>query len=87
MEIIAGIICGMVVCAFGMWCFIKGQQNAIALNRNELPEQIKNPVTAAAEVVQDVKDIKAQGDIAQQNLSIQNQLMDALRGSSPEKGV
>jgi cytochrome c peroxidase len=46
----------MIVCAFGMWCFIHGQRNVISLTRNELPEQIKSPATTVVEAAKGIKE-------------------------------
>lgn len=54
-EILAGLVCGMIVCAFGMWCFIHGQQNGIQVMHSQMPEQIKSPVQTVTEAVQAVK--------------------------------
>lgn len=63
-DVLIGIGCGMIVCVFGMWCFIHGQQNAISITRNELPAQINNPVQTVIEGIQDFKeDVKDKSEL------------------------
>lgn len=42
---------GMGVGLFGVWCFIRGQQNAKQIAAGEAPEQIKTPVKAVSDAV------------------------------------
>lgn len=56
-----------------MWCFIRGQQNALQMYHKELPTQIRNPVQVAVEGIQDVaKDVKDSKRIADYNTQVQN---------------
>ena len=66
-------VVGIFVCIFGMWCFIRGQQNGLQMARKEIPVQIRNPVQAAVEGIQDVaKDVKDSKRIADYNTQVQN---------------
>jgi hypothetical protein len=70
-DILIAIVCGMITCVFGMWCFIKGQHNALQLYRNELPQQLSNPVRAVVEGVQAMQEdaeSKKSSDKMQENL-------------------
>jgi hypothetical protein len=76
-EILLGIVCGMIVCTFGMWCFIHGQHNAYQLYHNELPQQLSNPVRAAVDGVQAMrgdtkKDQEDPKDFAEQLSNLMN---------------
>lgn len=80
-DILIGVIAGMAVCSFGMWCFIHGQKNAISLLRREVPEQIIAP-----EILDVVENIKAKKD---ETPSMQQQV-NAIRsydgGIFPDEG-
>jgi hypothetical protein len=70
--ILIGIACGMITCVFGMWCFIHGQRNAYQLYRNELPQQLSNPVRAIVEGVQAMDAKKDPKDFAEQLSNLMN---------------
>jgi Tfp pilus assembly protein PilO len=61
-EILAGVLVGMGVCAFGMWCYIKGETNGMYVRNEQLPQNIQNPVQAAVNTVQNAKDKQKQSD-------------------------
>ena len=87
LEILTGVAVGMIVCAFGMWCFIHGQHNAISLLRNELPEQIKGPVQAVSDSVQGVVEkAKENKDAADAEDQLANLLNYNGGYKEPEKG-
>jgi hypothetical protein len=72
-EILISVPVGMIICIFGMWCFIRGQQNGLQMARKEIPVQIRNPVQVAVEGIQDVaKDVKDSKRIADYNTQVQN---------------
>ena len=70
LEILLGVAVGMLVCAFGMWCFIHGQQNALQIHSDKLPEQIKTPTHPISNViesiVENVKDSNAKPSFEEQ---------------------
>lgn len=58
-DILIGVLAGVCVCVFGMWCFIHGQQNAIQVLQEQQPEQIKTPVQIVKKEVKAAKEAKA----------------------------
>lgn len=79
LDIIIGAVSGIVVCAFGIWCFIHGQQNALQIKAGSAPQQLQNPVRAIAQTVVPAK----------QDSEITNQLknMFAYDGFTPKEKV
>jgi hypothetical protein len=72
-DVLISAAAGIFVCIFGMWCFIRGQQNALQMARKEIPVQIRNPVQVAVEGIQDVaKDVKDSKRITDYNTQVQN---------------
>lgn len=49
LSVLLGIVIGMGVTVFGLWCYIKGEQNGVRLAHGELPQQVGNPVRAVAD--------------------------------------
>lgn len=72
LEILTGVAVGMIVCVFGMWCFIKGQHDAISIMHSELPEQIKSPVQAITGSVEAIKENKAAAEAEDQLANLLN---------------
>lgn len=35
--IVTGVICGLYICVFGMWAFLKGQSSAMVIKMGGLP--------------------------------------------------
>ena len=83
-EILVSIATGIAVCIFGMWCFIRGQQNGMQIRANEIPTQINNPVIAVAEVVKEIKSINNEVKSEDINYSLQEQLFNAIRAGNEE---
>lgn len=53
--LLLGVACGAFVSLFGIWCFIRGQKNALQLQNGREPEQIKTPAQAVSDAVQQAK--------------------------------
>lgn len=52
---VLGPVLGACVCVFGIWCFIRGQQNMREVIIGEIPQQIRTPVKAVADEVTQIK--------------------------------
>lgn len=82
LDVLIGIGCGMAVCAFGMWCFIHGQHNAVDLLHGQKPVQMRGPVEAvagAAAAVQEKREAAATQDELEELLSYDGRLPDERR--------
>ena len=73
LDMIIGIALGMAVCLFGLWCYIKGQGNAILLLQDKQPQQVKTPVQvisegaqAVGEKIEEKKEEKAEKSLSEQ---------------------
>ena len=55
----------MIISVFGMWCFIRGQQNALQLTSKEIPVQIRNPVQVITEAVEGIVEEKKEKEQAE----------------------
>jgi len=80
LEILIGLACGMAVCVFGLFCFIKGQRNALQLQRNEIPEDIRGPIAAFNDAVVEAQEREANGQFAQKGADLMEQILNAQRG-------
>lgn len=72
-EILIGILIGFVVCFFGMWCYIKGEQNGLKLANKEQPQQIITPVQAVSEGMETLSDMVETKKNEKKSVSIEEQ--------------
>lgn len=49
-SMLTGAAAGAAVCVFGLWCYVKGGNNALRIAQNGKPELFGSPVRAAAEL-------------------------------------
>lgn len=74
LDILIGISLGMVVCAFGMWAFIHGQQNAMQVLNKQFPTQIVTPVQTISEGIDGIKQLVDEKKTEKQAATYQEQI-------------
>jgi hypothetical protein len=77
-NMIIGILLGISVCLFGLWCYIHGQKNAVLLLHDKEPKQIKTPTQVVSDGVQSIKDYAEKKDLEKKVMSRDEQIQNML---------